>query len=304
MATTVQQIFYKVRSLLDEYSTDGVLIPDADVADMQAKSILLADMAQKELFRIGNHYKTYQYTQKPPENLVQNGFDLEEYDGSDKYYPSEDGIAGVYAYYIEVDGDCTVYIQEQQSGVWTTIVTRNITGTGEMVAYKGVIVATDTTNPVRMLVSGTEYFRHQNRAMFDVPYSAARVPDYRPWVKVSLPSDFMALDCVVSEYPTKEYTKGLSYKKEGFKDYYVAWDYEGALRFVYKPVPTTLSAITDTIEVDDIAAQAIVYYVAAKLAPYENQSLTNFFEQKYEEIRAMLSYPDKAEQGMVVNMYG
>jgi len=42
-------VFYKVRALLDEYTDDGVVIPDADVADMQAKAILFADMAHKEL---------------------------------------------------------------------------------------------------------------------------------------------------------------------------------------------------------------------------------------------------------------
>ena len=50
MAETVRNLFLKARALLDEYSDDGVLIPDAEVADMQAKSILLADLAQKELY--------------------------------------------------------------------------------------------------------------------------------------------------------------------------------------------------------------------------------------------------------------
>lgn len=52
MAETVQTLFYKARALLDEYSDDGTLIPDADVADMQGKFILLADMAQKEINRV------------------------------------------------------------------------------------------------------------------------------------------------------------------------------------------------------------------------------------------------------------
>jgi len=47
---TVQNLFLKARTLLDEYSDDGVIIPDAEVIDMQGKSILLCDMAHKELY--------------------------------------------------------------------------------------------------------------------------------------------------------------------------------------------------------------------------------------------------------------
>jgi len=50
MAEIIQNLFYKVRALLDEYTDDGVLVAESDVADMQAKSILLADMAHKELY--------------------------------------------------------------------------------------------------------------------------------------------------------------------------------------------------------------------------------------------------------------
>jgi len=46
----VQNLFLKARTLLDEYSDDGVIIPDAEVIDMQGKSILLCDMAHKELY--------------------------------------------------------------------------------------------------------------------------------------------------------------------------------------------------------------------------------------------------------------
>lgn len=50
MAETVRSLFLKARTLLDEYSDDGVLIPESEVIDMQGKSILLCDMAQKELY--------------------------------------------------------------------------------------------------------------------------------------------------------------------------------------------------------------------------------------------------------------
>ena len=50
MAETVKNLFFKARALLDEYSDDGIIIADEEVIDMQEKAILLADMAQKELY--------------------------------------------------------------------------------------------------------------------------------------------------------------------------------------------------------------------------------------------------------------
>lgn len=50
MAETVRNLFLKARVLLDEFTDDGVLIPEAEVADMMAKSILLCDMAHAELY--------------------------------------------------------------------------------------------------------------------------------------------------------------------------------------------------------------------------------------------------------------
>src|SRR5665648_1174324 len=70
MAETVRNLFLKARALLDEYSDDGVLIPESEVIDMMGKSILLADMAQKELHKIGKLYNTFEFANKPAPNPV------------------------------------------------------------------------------------------------------------------------------------------------------------------------------------------------------------------------------------------
>lgn len=50
MAETVRNLFLKARTLLDEHTDDGVLIPESEVIDMQSNSVLLADMGHKELY--------------------------------------------------------------------------------------------------------------------------------------------------------------------------------------------------------------------------------------------------------------
>ena len=49
--------------------------------------------------------------------------------------------------------------------------------------------------------------------------------------------------------------------------------------------PITFTDIDDTTEVNYKADQAIVYYIAARLAPFENKELVTFFESKYEELK-------------------
>lgn len=54
MAETVGTLFIKVRALLDEYTDEGVVTPQADVVDMQMKFIKFADMAHKDIYRLVN----------------------------------------------------------------------------------------------------------------------------------------------------------------------------------------------------------------------------------------------------------
>ncbi|SDG47499.1 hypothetical protein [Desulfosporosinus hippei] len=52
-----------------------------------------------------------------------------------------------------------------------------------------------------------------------------------------------------------------------------------------KDEPDTFTSIDDTTEVNYKADQAITYYIAARLAPFENKELVNFFEDKYEQLK-------------------
>lgn len=307
MSTTVKSLFLKARSLLDEYSDDGVMIPDADVIDMQMKSIELADMAQKELYKTGRLYKTFEFANKPSPNLLGllSNFDIVDFTGDEQYYPSETGVAGAKAYYFEADGEGTVTIEENQSGAWVALTTIDIPSTvTSFTTYKGTLSPLDSSNKVRMQISGTTHFRHVNRCLFSYPYASDRVPDYRPWFKVEMPSDFRSIDQIIEEYPQRQYTKSANYKWEGFRNLYVNYYYEGNVRVVYKPVPTTLTTIDDTLEIDDITAQAIVYYIAARLAPYENKELVNYFEGKYAELKLESTTEAPLGESAIIDVYG
>ena len=289
MPITMSSLFYKARALLDEYTDEGVLIPESDVVDMQSKAILFADMAQKELYAVGKMEKTFSFNNKLIPNLLGNfsGFDSVDFIGTDQTYQA----TGAKAYYFESTGAGTAYIEEYDGMAWNTLLTVNMPIGEDYVAYKGVITATDPLYPIRLRFSGTTFYRHINRALFGYPFTLAQVPDYRPWVKVEMPADFMDISQLISEYPDRQYAKDSMYKWEPPNMLYINYFFDGNYRMQYYPIPVTISAITDTLQCNEIIGQAISYYVAARLAPFENQSLVNFFESKYLELKLQAATP-------------
>jgi hypothetical protein len=307
MSETVRNLFLKVRTLLDEYTDDGTLIPEADVIDMQSKAVLLADMAQKELYKIGKLYNTFEYLHDPPPNLLGllSNFDIVNSTGTLDYYPDENGVIGAKAYYFEATNNVgTVKIQERQSGIWTDLITITLdSNTNTWKGYKGTITTQDSTNPVRMVFNGTNHYRHVNRCLYSYPFADGDVQAYRPWFKVQMPDNFRSIDQIIEEYPQRQYQESRNYKWEGFKSLYVNYYFKGNIRIVYKPVPTTITCIDDTLEIDDITAQAIVYYIAARLAPFENKELTNFFESKYMELKIESANERPMNEEVIIDVY-
>jgi hypothetical protein len=308
MAQTVRQLFLKARALLDEYSDDGVLIPESEVIDMQGKSILLADMAQKELFKIGKLYNTFEFANKPAPNLLGlfSNFDIVDFIGTDQYYPpGGGGVAGAKAYYFEADGEGTIKVEENQSGVWAALVTIAIPNTvTSPTAYKGLITPLSSANNIRLTFTGTTHYRHVNRCLFSYPFALAKIPSYSPWIKIEMPSNFQSRDQIIEETISNSYSNSASFKWEGWKTLYYSYYFEGNIRVVYKPIPSTLTTIDSVLEIDDVTAQAIVYYTAARLAPFENKELVNFFEQKFFELKLENSKPQPAQESEIQDFYG
>jgi hypothetical protein len=302
MSTTVEKIILDVRALLDELTKKGVLIPNATVADLEAKGIRLVDMAQKELYNIGNIYNKFEITQKNPVNMFGNfaNFGVKEFKGTDISM----GAYAARSYYFEADDAGSCVIEELQGGTWQTLLTIPLVASTAMVVYKGLFTPTTVGNLIRLRFTGTTYYKFQNIALFSEPFKPDRIPNYRPWIKYDMPSDFRITDAVIEEFPERQYQRSANYKWEGFKELWVNYYYIGTIRVVYKPVPTTITAKTDTLQVDDVTANAITYYVGAKLAAHDYPELTNFFEQKYNEIVLKSVIRNPASEETIVDVYG
>lgn len=305
MAVIVQDLYYKLLGLLDQYTEDGVITAEEDVIDVQKKFIIFADQAQKELWKYNKITKQIEITNKPPKNrlgLLSN-FDIIDFEGDTQYYPNEAGINNVQGYSIEVDGDCTITYEELVGSSWTQLVQLTPTGLTEMTTFKGILNVSSTTNPVRLVVSGTTHFKHMNRALWQFKYATDKVPEYAPWVKYDLPTDFNAVDMVVEEFPVRQYDANSIYKLENYRDFYYNFYFEGKIRVTYRPVPSTITALTDTIDIDDVLAEAIVYDCAAKIGFYENKDIVNFAEQRRIEAKTEASMDTPSSPEIMTDFY-
>ena len=304
--TTVQNIWDSVLALIDSFTEDGVAISQADNIDVEKKFFQFINTEQRELWKQNRITKTIEIISKPPKNRINNGYQLLDFTGTTQYYPSEDGTTNVNGYSIQVNAEAsdnaTITLQERVGGAWSDLVTITPTGITEITTYKGVL--TVTGDRVRIKVDGSQHFLHQNRALWEYLYKADSVPTYEPWVKYDLPSDFHQADMVVNEFPVGQYDSMRNYKLENYRDFYYNIEYEGTIRITYHPIPTTLTAFTDELEIDDILAETMVYGIVAKLGFYENPDLVNWAEGRRQESKLDAAVNDAEGADVIVNYYG
>jgi len=306
----VQDIINKVLALIDAYSSRGVIISAEKNADIIKKSILFADMAQKELWAYSKNTKQIELTHRQQPNRLGtlSNFNLVDFKGDTQYYPSEGGIANVNGYSFKVNEEASdnavITFEELVSGVWTELVTVTPTSITELTVYKGVLTVTDTSNPVRMKISGTEHFLHKDRALWEYKYKVDSVPTYEAWVKEELPDDFNETENVIEEFPERQYNEMVNYKLENFRDFYFNFDFEGVIRITYKPIPSTITSVDDTIQIDEVLAQTIVYDIISKIGFTEDTALVNWAEGRRLEAKSESIKSEPANETSIINVYG
>jgi len=305
MSVILQSLYDKCLAIFNNYTEDGILVAPEENADTQAKFILFADSAQKELWKYSKKTKQIEITNKAPINQLglMSNFDLVDFTGEAQYYPNEEGVSEVQGYSVKYDGDGVITFEENIGGTWTTLTTLTNTSITTLTLSKGVLSVSDTTNPVRMVITGTTHFRHKDRALYKYLYQADKVPEYAAWVKYDLPDDFNSIDEVVEEYPTRQYKDSANFKNENYRDYYFNFYFEGLIRITYKPIPLTLTALTDVMTIDDVLCESIVYDAAGKIGFYKNKDVVNYVEQRRIEAKAEASTEQPASEEGINNVY-
>ena len=253
--------------------------------------------------------KSITIVNKPPENRLGmlSNFDQVDFEGDTQYYPNESGIDNVQGYSImvneEASDNATIVFEENVSGTWTELVSISPTGITELTTYNGVLSVSSTSNKVRLRIEGTEHFIHKNRALWKLKYKSAHVPVYEPWVQYEMPSDFTGVDVVVEEFAERQYTKSSNYKLENFKDFYYNFYFDGEIRIIYHPVPTTITSLDDELEIDTVTAQGIVHEIVAIVGFYENPDLVNYAEGRRLEAKTDAAYDEASSIDVMTSYY-
>lgn len=303
MSTTAEQVFILGMALADEMTDTINVVNASDTASYKARTPGILTLLQAELVRQGDLYKTFEFSQKSIDNILGNGFYLQTYIGNDI---SIQGNGSCKAYSFEVDGEATVYIEDFTT-VWNTLLTIAPTDptTRQFTAYKGVVVPSSGATASRIRFSGTYAYNIINYALFAPTMKPARIPDYAPWVKVTLPADFKSLDQVVNESEIKQYLKDTDYKWEGHKDLYVRYDFEGSVRINYRPIPAVITATADVLELDDVTCRTLLPYgLAAELFKEENKDVSSFCKNRYDELKANSVLRKPASEQVITDVYG
>ncbi|NLE06030.1 MAG: hypothetical protein GX638_14690 [Crenarchaeota archaeon] len=310
---TLGEAIEKAIKLINEYSNNGSLIntDDGNYLDYSLRMKDLANDAQMEIARFIKIPDVHSITQWPAYNLLGThlGFDMEHFEpGTDRYYTA----SGAKSYYFEVDRPCTVYIEEETSGVWTILDTLVITDITQFTGYKGNITASDPTNAVRLRLTGSYPCTIRNRALFKNSYPTDDdVPIYKPFVPYELPDDYMEFDKIMRWYDQRQYQLFTGdYRFTGKKTVEINWFLDGQFDIHYFKLPTEIDKDTDDdyeFEIDVNAQTLIPYYIGGHVLIDQpsKQNVALFLKQQYDTKLANLSNSEKQYQtGEIVSIRG
>lgn len=292
MTVTAQQVYELALDLMEE-RLDAGTISASDTISYKVRTPGLLTTLQAELIKQGDIFSTYEISNYPVTNLLgyTSNFNVIPYEGTELTY---EATGSVESYYFEVDSDATVYV-EDYNGSWNTLDTVSATPTENgFTAYTGLVTPTSGATKSRLRFAGSYYYRTLNRAMFGVSFAAVGdIPVYRPWVPITLPSDFKSINEVVEEHAERQYSQSAGYKFEGKSKFFIDYYFKGRIRIIYRPIPGVIAMpspisddISTTMQVDDVTARTIVPYgLASHLLLQENPAIASYFNGRFEEMK-------------------
>lgn len=295
---TVQEIFNAMMAISDELSPSGTIT--ASVNDYKYRVPAILNLLQSELLCQSNIYSEFEISHKPPNTSV-GSYEILEFDNDDITIEAE---GQVYGYYFEVDGQATVYIEDFTSD-WNVLETITVYDTTvDFDSFKGLLTPTTGSTKTRIRFSGEYRYLIKNYALFKSKYPLSRLPDYRPWILKTMPSDFKSIDQIIEEYSTL-YGKNTNYKFEGRNKIYINNSFTGSMRITYRPVPVALTSMSDSMEVDDVASRSLLIYgLGMELYKSENMELYQHFRSRYNELKIEQKVKQPASGDSLISYYG
>lgn len=285
---TGNEIFDMSIAIIDSLSSTGV-VDESETKDYEYRAPYLLDLWQREIVKSCGFSKTFEVPCYHKLNTLGEQFNVVEHTTTDQIY---EGYGS--SFYFGVDGTATVYIEKLTGGSWTATSGLYCVG-GVETSHSGVLSCVGTTNgfnyykgtitatgPVRLRFTGG-YYRHINRALSPYSYtSSLLVPEFKSWFKLDLPDDFKSRVQVISEH----IGEGIDNYRWENNDLYISDNFDGVVRIIYTPIPIKITALTQTMEVDDNTCISGAYYLAKAYALSDmDYDLANVCSAKYKELK-------------------
>lgn len=280
----VGQAIEKSLKYIAEYSNNSVKIPYSKNADYILRAKDFINAAQNEIAaQFKRIVKTFSIVQMALDSMTGlYGFDSIMHTNTDNVQTVGKGAK---AYYFEVNDIATVYIEECVNGNWITLETINNNVKGKFTAYKNLINANNPNNDIRIRFSGNYPYMIKNRALYQYSFPDKNsIPDYVPYVKYQLPTDYMEIKSVTIIKDQRQRVSLAQYMIEGKKYLVLNYFDKGEIVTEYYAYPTQITSSTpDTaeLEVDIEAQEAIPLYVGSHMIYDENPQLATILMNEY-----------------------
>lgn len=303
-----------VIKLIREYSTGGRIIAGGKNLDYTLSMNTFFDIAQKDIAKYRRISTMFAITQNIIDSAISGGMRLHQHLEDDITYKSTEGAK---SYTLEVDKAATIYIEEETStDVWSTLVTINHSSSNGFTRYKGLLVPSVSTNPVRIRFSGNYVYNYRYFALYNYAVSTEdEIPPYTPYIEYELNKKVYSIKHVDFTHDYKQNHRIGDYKFNKLGDIgYISFkrELEGQFEVNYYKIPDDIPNNDDDptlydsteFEVGEDAQKDMLFLVASMVTLDENAYLSESFKQDYYIKVNSFDSDDSSSTGTVQDVYG
>jgi len=130
------------------------------------------------------------------------------------------------------------------------------------------------------LVQTSDYFKTETITV------TSEVETTGHYIAHTMPSDFYSANQVISIETDGNYELATDFKWEANNKLLLPQGFIGTIKVIYRPIPARITALTDTLVLDDITCRTtLVNGLASRLLTNENKVLANYFGDIYNELK-------------------
>lgn len=288
----------RVLKLIDEYSNNGDVINETEPnsKDYIFKMPELFDDAQRQAAEVRYIRRAKEYNHYMPKSEAGAGHGTYVHEADDISFSCI--IAKAYTF--ETCGSFTAYVEEYNGTSYAILNTISGDTKDVFTRHYGLIAATSTAVSVRLRFTGAYRCVIRNIALYNVAYPAITdIPEYKAHAPYTVPTDYYKFGRLTRDGEAFHAFTWISPDTIG-----IPYDAGGAYRLEYcaypLPIATTV-ADAFVFEVDETAAKALPYYVAAKLLYTENQVAALDHLRTFNTMLMNMDNSPAGRQGKVIN---